>query len=250
MASARDIAETAGRMALRATVGRAIRARAAKTDNLERVADLLSTKPKDRSPLEYDHFRRAAAHQNWNPAVLHALSDVESRGFGFDDDGRLIILVEPHVFSKETQHAFDASHPHLSYPKWIRPKQGAPAPRGMEKHPYFNSPDERWGMFALQAELDLEAACCAISAGRFQQLGRGWRDLGFGSAEELIRLLWESELQQLAILIRYLLRHNLSRAVKDLDWRALARGYNGSGQVDVYAPRMAERYKARLRYYA
>lgn len=250
MSSVSNLAGAAARMALRETVGRAARLREDRTRNLERLAALLELKPESTELLELEHFRKAAVRQDWSPAALHAISDVESAGKGYDDKGRLVIAVEPHIFSIETNRAWDVIRPDVSYPKWIRYRKGGPAPKGMSAHPMDLDQDGRWEMFAAMGELSFDAACAAISAGRFQQLGRGWDKLGFSSAEALIRELWLSEAHQLAVMIRYFLRHNLGPAVKRLDWRAVAKGYNGSGQVDWYAGKMAERFKVRQRTYA
>ena len=39
-------------------------------------------------------------------------------------------------------------------------------------------------------------------------------------------------------------------AMSERDWRTIARGYNGPGQVEVYAAKMAEAHKRRVRMYA
>ncbi|MGL4443093.1 MAG: N-acetylmuramidase domain-containing protein [Alsobacter sp.] len=252
------IAESAQRAAIRATLGARIRAKAARADNAEWIAEIVNLKAASTASLQPEDFKQAAADWKCDPATLHALADAESSGSGYDHRGRVLILAEPHVFSFNTKHAFDLTHPYLSYPSWIRYSSSAPAPRGWDRHPYSYSADDRWGLFARWAELDPVGACCAVSAGRFQQLvgptklspQGGWIALQFESPEALLRKLWRSEVDQLEVLYRYLTVHGLMRAFRARDWRAIARGYNGSGQVDVYATRMADAYRKRARLYA
>lgn len=254
-----DTLERVGRVVARETLGAWVRAKVARADNAVKVAELLhAAQGLNLKALEKEDFLAAAG--TWAKgddairqmaSTLHAIADVESGGLGgFDRQGRLTILVEPHIFSKASGHAFDRSHPHLSYPVWTRYEKDAAPPAGFPAHPYSYDMDDRWGLFAMMAELDPAAACCALSAGRFQQLLYGFRDLRFPSAEALMRKLAQGERMHLEVMMTYLLAHGLRPAVEARNWRVVARGYNGPGQVEVYAQRMAERFKARLRLYS
>lgn len=252
---------TARRVIVRETAGRVLRAKVERANNTDQIVALVMLRAKPGN-LQPEDFRAAAADWKVDPATLHALADAESSGGGFDAEGRAIIAVECHAFSDATLHAFDVSHPHLSYPEWVQYKRGAPPPKGMQKHPYVLSQDDRWGLFAQQAELSIEGACSALSVGRFQQLigrtpadrrkGRkeAWRELGFPSAEALFRKLCASEFDQLEVLRLFLEVHGLMNAFRQRDWRVIAARYNGTGQVDVYSERMAKAFKNRLRTYA
>lgn len=254
-----DTLEKVGRVVSRETLGAVLRAKAARADGAQR-ANWVTTLAQGRklTPLDRQDFLDHAAHLvageqaiNSLAATLHAIADVESGGVGgFDQRGRLTILVEPHIFSKATGHAFDRSHPWISYPTWVRYQKDAPPPAQFPAHPYAFSMDDRYGLLCMMAELDLEGALSACSAGRFQQLVYGWRDLNFASAEALFAKMANSEFDQLEVLMTYLRAHGLMPAVMTRDWRAIARGYNGPGQVEVYAQRMAEAFKKRLRTYS
>jgi len=250
--------EKLGRSAVRETLGAVVRAKAARADNASRVAFLMQlARGRDLRPLEPADFIAAAA--TWLTdtsaiallaATLHAIADVESGGIGgYDQRGRVTILVEPHIFSRATNHAFDRSHPWISYPNWVRYEKNAAPPAAFPAHPYSFSMDDRYGLMAMMAELDPDAAVSACSAGRFQQLFYGWKDLRFGSAEALFAKIANSERDQLEVLMIYLVAHGLKAAVIARDWRAIARGYNGPGQVDAYAPKLAEAFKRRARLY-
>lgn len=251
--------EKVGRVVSRETLGAVLRAKAARADGAQRANWVLGlAQGRNRVALEREDFLAQASLfvSGEDPirmlaATLHAIADVESGGIGgYDQRGRLTILVEPHIFSKATGHAFDRSHPWISYPTWVRWQKDAAPPAQFPAHPYSFSMDDRYGLLAMMAELDLEAACCACSAGRFQQLVWGWRDLQFGSGEALFAKLANSEADQLDVMMTYMKAHGLMPAVIARDWRAIARGYNGPGQVDVYAQRMAEAFKKRLRTYS
>ena len=61
-------------------------------------------------------IKAAALAIGASPAVVGAVYDVESGGRGMDAaTGLPIILYEPHIFSRLTNHAFDRSHPVVSY---------------------------------------------------------------------------------------------------------------------------------------
>jgi hypothetical protein len=259
-----SVLDPARRAVIRATLGAKVRAEAEQADNAEKIADLVSLRALKTDNLQPEDFIRQATAWNVDPATLHALADAESAGGGFQKDGhaagRVIIAVECHAFSDATRHAFDVSRPDVSFPEWIPASKGAP--RGMERHPYQLSQDDRWGLFARQAELSIEGACSGLSVGRFQPLigltpagrrqGRqeGWREMGFGSAEHMLRHLSINEFNQLEVLGRYLQVHNLMGAFRARDWRTIALGYNGSGQVEKYSAAMFEAWKRRTRTYA
>lgn len=252
-----DTLETVARVVSRETLGAVVRAKAKRADNLERIADLMQAMVTgDRRRLEIDDYKAAGADEKIPPAVIHAVSDAETgKDGGFDAMKRPTNLVEPHLFSSLTGHAFDRSHPHISYPKWVRNVKGAAPPAKFRAHPYDFNFDERWGLFLAMAELDFEAACGSMSVGRFQQVtgsprpNMGWKALRYQSAEALLRKLATSEHAQLEVLLTFFRAHGLKPALRELDWRAIALAYNGPGQVDAYAARMAEAYQRRARIY-
>lgn len=252
-----DTLETVARVVSRETLGAVVRAKAKRADNQERIADLmLAMVTGDRTPLDMDDYKAAGAEEQIQPAIIHAVSDAETgRHGGFDTMRRPVCLVEPHIFSALTGHAFDRSHPHISYPKWVRNMKGAAPPAKFRAHPYDFNFDERWGLFLAMAELDFDAACGSMSAGRFQQVtgspraSMGWKALRYPGAEALLRKLATSEHAQLEVLLTFFRAHGLKPALRALDWRAIALAYNGPGQVEVYAARMAEAYQRRARIY-
>jgi hypothetical protein len=249
-----DLLEPMARGVIRETAGRVLAWKTKAADNQARIAEIVNLRATNATPLDRDDFIYYAA--TWSDdaekrqtcaAVFHTIADVESGSIrGFDARGRATMLNEPHIFSAESMHAFDRSHPWLSYPKWVRYAKDAAPPAAFPVHPYSYSADDRWGLFAMQAELNFDAACCAISLGRFQQLVRGWKDLRFASPEALLRKLARTERDQLEVMLLYLFAHGLKSAVLARDWLAIARGYNGPGQAQAYASKMADAYAKRI----
>lgn len=247
-----------GRAVIRETLGRRVRRAAALADRWEDIAALANLRAERRDWLQPEDFIAFGRKVDIHPAIIHALTDAETEPGqkGFDDNGRLIILDEPHVFSALSRHAFDVSHPHLSYPKWIRYRRGAPPPAGFDAHPYTFDQDRRWQLLIEQAQLDFDAACGSLSAGRFQQLtgsrrpSEGHVALGFPTAWSLLQVLARSEFEQLGVLHLFLKVNGLLPAFRRMDWRTIARAYNGGGQVALYAGRMAAAYASRRKLYA
>lgn len=247
-----------GRVAIRHTLGRRIRKAAARADKWEQIAALANLRWERKGWLQPEDFVAFARKVDVEPAAIHALVDAETEPGqkGFDDNGRLVILAEPHVFSVLTRHAFDVTHPHLSYPRWVRYRRGAPPPAKFDVHPYRYSQDQRWQYVLQLAELHFDAACGALSAGRFQQLtgsrnkSEGHLALGFPTAWSLLQTLARSEADQLEVFYLFLKVNGLIPAFRRRDWRTIARGYNGGGQVALYAGRMADAYQRRKKLYA
>lgn len=232
------------RTAVRATHGAAVLRKRGELRIAEKTAEIISMRVSYKKPLDVDDYRRFARQINVDPAALHAFADVESgRDGGFAPDGRLLIAIEPHIFSRLTGHAYDKLHPELSYPDWIRRKDGTPF--GWKKHPYDMTQLERWSVWAQWAQLNFPAACGALSGGRFQQLIKHAKKLGFRSNEHLLRYLFQSEQNQMDVLMAYLQSFSVVRPLRDKDWYRVARRYNGRGKALHYAGEMEESYNIR-----
>lgn len=166
--------------------------------------------------------------------ALSALMSVEAAGRGFDPQGRLLVLYEPHVMDRQLYAhrpllLAQARKAGLSYPVW-------------GTHPYPPEGDARWVQIDAAMALDVECACRATSFGLGQVLGEGYAALGYSSALALAQDARVSEARQLAQIVLFIGKHGLAGALQRMDWRALAAGYNGLGAVDAYAARLARAY--------
>ena len=133
-------------------------------------------------PTKADYVRIANTY-GVDGAGFLAVAEVETGGLGgWGPDGRMIILFERHLFSRRTNHQYDASHPNISSSNFggYPPTQQA-----------------RWAQLAEAFALDPEAAFQSASYGKSQILGQNYRLFGFETAGEFVRFLSQSEGNQL-----------------------------------------------------
>lgn len=216
-------------------------------ENNHRVAHLVSLQRKDVRGLEDQDFRQAGRIWEVPPANIRAFYKVESDGAGFGPQGRLTILYEPHQVHRATGGAltgmtvpwqwngYEIDIP-LSYRRW---KPLTPEIRRDSSvwHPYKEDQEGRWQMLATAYRYHPEALQGA-SYGAFQVLGKWAKNLGYDDALHMIETMCEGEREHLAGAMRYIKMVNGVGALKNGDWRTLARLYNGTGQVDYYAGRL------------
>ena len=188
-------------------------------------------------------YLRTAADLGLDAATVLAVIDVEVglNRRGFDTAGRPLILFEPHLFSRFTQHRYDDDprYSDISYERWDGRK-------------YPRNADGRWAALAKAYALDPDAALQATSWGRYQVLGFQYQKAGFETVGEFVRSVSTSESAQLrgsfVALIRSL---DLIDELKERDWAGFARVYNGNGyaanQYDVKLRAAYERHEARIR---
>jgi len=183
-------------------------------------------------PLTARDFVASAARLGCEPAVIRAYFHVETGGrSGFEADGKPTILYEPHIFSGRTRNRYDQSNPSISYPRWDRTR-------------YPRDQAGRWAQMREAFALDPEAAVASASWGAFQVMGFHYERCGFPTAQAFVADMSKSMARQLAAFEAYVLHDRvLTEAVRDKNWRVMTARYNGSGQVDVYAPRLEAAYR-------
>jgi hypothetical protein len=182
------------------------------------------------APLGADDYRVTAERLGCEAAAVQAVVEVESGAAAFGADGRPIILYEPHIFSRLTNRAFDASNPNVSYPTWDRTKY----------------PRDQAGRYAQLREafgLDPEAAVASASWGLFQIMGMNYRACGFTSATAFVKEMSKSLVKQLAAFEAFARSNNLVDELQRKDWEGFARGYNGPGQVERYGRLLRQAYE-------
>lgn len=169
---------------------------------------------------------RAAKSLGVPVGAIKAVLEVEAPRGGFQADGQVSILFEPHKFSEYTGRRFDKSHPDLSYPKWgTRP---------------YGKYSEQHAKLQRAVALDRDAALCATSWGIPQILGSNWRRVGTASLQDFINRMHRSEGDQLDLMVAFIKSDpDLLAALRKLDWATVARKYNGSAY-------RANRYDAKL----
>lgn len=157
----------------------------------------------------------AAKELNCDPVHIRALQIVESRDGGFDDEGRIILRFEGHVFRKYTDRRYDTSHPHLSYP-----------------YNQMHSKRHGYGVFSEAFALDPHAALMSTSWGMFQPMGFNFDELGYDSVNQMVEDLKTGEKAQLMAFVRLIKHWGLDdelRRFQANDCRIIAARYNGAG---------------------
>lgn len=169
-------------------------------------------------------FRETAENMGVEVAAIRAVAEVESARGGFDEDGRVILRFERHRFRKYTDGRYDDIYPDISAPY----RKGQPGGRGL-----FNK------AFAL----DSEAAMLSTSWGRFQIMGDEHERCGYRTVGEFVDAMRSGERAQLDAFVAFCASKNLTEAIRNKDWAAFARGYNGASYRDnCYDEKMAEAY--------
>lgn len=187
----------------------------------------------DATPLREADYVAVAQRLGCEWQALAAVAEVESGRLGaFDESGRPIILFERHLFSRKTHGAYDESHPLLS-----QPRAGG----------YPSTQMNRWAQLERAYALHPEAALESASWGRFQLLGQNFATLNMGSARDYVAKIARSERDGLDCFEAFITANALTPYLKQRNWPAFARRYNGADyQRNRYDQRMAEAY-ARIR---
>ena len=196
----------------------------------DRIAMPPSAIPAGRiGPPTEDDYRRLAARLKVDGPTLMAVQKVEARQGGFAPDGKLLILFEPHIFSRLTSHKFDESNPKVSYASWN--------PRG-----YPKDQAGRWAQLNEAFTLDPAAAYSAASYGSYSIMGQNFRAAGFETPSEFVQFMAESEVNQLEAFVRFADTHHILPDLQRRDWVGFARKYNGPANIDRYAQIMGAAY--------
>lgn len=188
------------------------------------------------SRLTPDDLTAAAGALACDLPAVKAVIAVESGGRGMGDDGRPIILFEPHVFSRLTEGRFDVQAPDISYEKW-----GA--------LPYPKTQAEQWARLKRASGLDHEAALSATSWGLFQIMGHNAGFCGFGSLASpdvpaFTLAMARGEREQLEAFVAFLKAKGLDEPLRRHDWSTFARGYNGPRyMVNAYNVKLADAWR-------
>lgn len=161
---------------------------------------------------------------------IHAVLDVESRGSGFDNQGRPKMLFEPHLFYRNLTTLIDrarAVHEGLAYPTW-RPG---------------NYPSDSYPRLEAAMRIDETAALKSASWGLGQVLGENHKAVGYATPQEMVADLLDDEENHLKQMIKFIQANHLDAALRSHNWSAFARGYNGPQYaVHNYHGRLAAAY--------
>lgn len=161
---------------------------------------------------------------------VRAVIEVETRGGGFDRQGRPRMLFEPHVFYRELGEAKrkQAVSAGLAYPRW-----------GQERYPTDSYP-----RLLRAIQIDRPAALRSASWGLGQIMGFNCRAAGYHSAEDMVSAFLETEEAHLRAMIAFIQSEGLDDDLRRRDWASFARGYNGAGYAQHgYHTRLATSFE-------
>jgi len=173
-------------------------------------------------------------------AILKMFWEVESSGYGFGSDGRLLIQFEP-VWFKRLFHDWKNSPPGSL---WIVNK--------------VEVQTKEWAAFNSAAGIDKETAMEATSIGGPQIMGFHWKRLGFKSVKAMWDFFAASEKNQLECLVRFITTDKkLLAAVKlvmskkknlltSKNFETIEGLYNGWGAADFAIANGTVRYSIKL----
>ncbi|GAA3511872.1 N-acetylmuramidase family protein [Aquimarina addita] len=174
-------------------------------------------------------------------AAIKAVNEVESNGKGFLIDGRPVILFEGHIFWKQLQkvglNPTDYQNEvtaDVLYQFWVKShyKGGAGEYDRLEKAA---------GISDLPAVRN--AAYASASWGSFQIMGFHYKSLGYDSIDSFVSDMYEDEGKHLDAFGKFLEVNNLIRHLKNKDWEAFAKGYNGPGyKKNKYDTKLRDAY--------
>ncbi|MFK0032970.1 N-acetylmuramidase domain-containing protein [Pseudomonas monteilii] len=183
-------------------------------------------------------------------AAVYALNEVESKGRGFLDNGKPVILFERHVMYQRLQRLRrETDDPEVLKDNadqlaQLNPAQVNPKPGG-----YIGGTAEHQRLTQAR-QIDEVTALESASWGAFQVMGYHWQRLGYESVHDFVDRMTRSEADQLEAFVRFIEADaSLHKALKALKWTTVARLYNGPAYkrnlYDVKLARAFERHQDR-----
>lgn len=186
--------------------------------------------------------------------VIKAIHKVESNGNGFLADGQPKILFERHIFYRELKklgyitlsNEMCKIDPNLCNPR--------PTPKGKYggesvQHERLQNAQKLLLKARPDADKNLqevirECALKACSWGLGQIMGFNYQLAGFDTLQAFINAMYDSEKAQLQAMIGFLKSAGLEKAMKNKDWRAIAKAYNGVAYAKFdYHNKLARAYE-------
>ncbi|MFQ5882138.1 MAG: N-acetylmuramidase domain-containing protein [Candidatus Methylomirabilales bacterium] len=156
-------------------------------------------------------IHRQAVRYNISTRVALAVFSVES-GRAYDPaTGLLIIRFEPHIFKRKAGREI-------------------PWGRGGQK--------KEWENFEQAFKVNGEATLLSTSYGLPQLMGFNWKATRHQSPREMVLAFQDSCEEQVAGFFGFVEKNHLFLHIRNEDWRAFTRRYNGPGNVDVYSGRL------------
>jgi len=186
--------------------------------------------------LTEDQIQSQARALGIEAAALKAVIEVECKGTGFNADNTPVILFERHVMRQ----------------RLITNGQSKVADKMIVKRPDLCSKTSGgYGLYSAQhgrlnaaAQYHRVSALESASWGIGQVMGYHWKSLGYKSLQAFVNAMYKDEASQMDAMCRYIKVNGLINALKNKDWKAFAKGYNGNGYAkNSYDIKLANAYK-------
>ncbi|TDK35190.1 DUF3380 domain-containing protein [Rhizobium deserti] len=160
---------------------------------------------------------------------LHAFMEAETRGSGFDSQGRPRILFERHKFYKYCPEEKRAAAVKAGL---ANPKAGG-----------YGKESEQYGKLQRAMVINEHAALLSCSWGLAQVMGFNHELAGYPSVEAMILAFMEDEEAHLQAAVTFIKNSGLDDELRRHDWKGFAKGYNGTGYaVNKYDQKLAAAY--------
>ncbi|NMX74653.1 DUF3380 domain-containing protein [Pseudomonas sp. WS 5532] len=195
--------------------------------------------------LRNNDLKAAAERLDVPLASLYAVNEVESKGNGFLDNGKPVILFERHIMYRQlaTPHTASddpaelkrhADQLAVANPALVNPKAGG----------YIGGTAEHQRL-AMARLIDDTAALESASWGAFQIMGFHWKRLGYASVQAFTTAMAADESQQLDAFTRFIETDPvLHKALKARKWAEFAKLYNGPDyQRNLYDIKLQRAYE-------
>ncbi|ROM60422.1 N-acetylmuramidase domain-containing protein [Pseudomonas rhodesiae] len=178
-------------------------------------------------------------------ASIYAVNEVESKGKGFLDNGKPVILFERHIMYRQLatpRNAGDdpdelkrhAGQLAVATPALVNPKPGG----------YIGGTAEHQRL-AMARLIDDTAALESASWGAFQIMGFHWKRLGYASVQDFVAAMSAGESQQFDAFTRFIETDpTLHKALKARKWAEFAKLYNGPDYLrNLYDTKLQRAYE-------
>lgn len=182
------------------------------------------------------NFEEVAEKIGCEVAVVQAVHEVESKGVGFIEDGRPVILFEGHVFWRELKkrdidpQKYAADNQDILYPNW--------------SSLYYSGRKRQYDRLEKAMNINVEAALSSASWGLFQIMGYHGPHIGYSSVEAFVDSQYESARNHLDAFLGYITENKLADALREKRWADFARGYNGPGYAkNQYDVKLEQAYR-------
>lgn len=185
--------------------------------------------------LTTEQIQTIAKENNIPYAALRAVIEVECKGSGFNSDNTPVILFERHIFRRQLI---------------ANGKESLAVQLTKERPDICNTTMGGYGKYSQQhsrmgdaARYDRTSELESASWGIGQVMGFHWKTLGYPSLQSFINAMYKDEASQLEAMIRYIKVNKLDVHLRNLNWAAFAKGYNGASyKVNKYDEKLATAY--------